>query len=361
MTTRQLPLFLAITTTVAAGLAISSTAFAATLYVSTTGNNSTTSTAYQAMQNTNTPATYRAASLLVRQGDTIVFKPGVYTSANLRSVGSEKAVDVTQSNITLRAQYLATEVSAESGLRSVIKPSQRFLWKVFVVNRQNNVQIRGFEVDGRGSGDGNVEDGAWPAGIEVHTDGNGIILDLNGANAAYTLIENNVIFDNGARGMNVYKSSNAFVRNNTVVNNCLDLDIQDGELPANRSRNVVFVNNVAVSDGNKVTTTFNNAAGTVMFASNIYANGTVQTMGIGDVRASNASDLFVSLAARDLRPKARSLAIDTATMTPMPINPGSTPALLTQSFAPIDCFGRRRPVSAAPDKGAFEYIAVGRR
>lgn len=84
----------------------------------------------------------------------------------------------------------------------------------------------------------------------VITDGNCIIMD-NGrwVDGSYeypgdTLIENNVCFDNGGRGIHVLKADNVFAVNNTLFNNLRTESIRGGEMTADEARNVIFRNNV---------------------------------------------------------------------------------------------------------------------
>jgi parallel beta-helix repeat protein len=92
------------------------------------------------------------------------------------------------------------------------------------------------------------------------TDGNGIIIDSfrhaysGGADGDYpnsTLVENNVAYDNGARGIHVFKSAHVVVRNNTVYHNNWDLTNDAtwrGELSCVDSSDVKWYNNIAVAD-----------------------------------------------------------------------------------------------------------------
>ncbi len=96
------------------------------------------------------------------------------------------------------------------------------------------------------------------------TDGNGIIIDVfnrsranplkphykdrDGPRAPYhgrTLVENNLIYDNGGRGIHVFRSSNVDVVNNSCYMNQKSADINAGEFTAIESDQVVFANNVA--------------------------------------------------------------------------------------------------------------------
>jgi hypothetical protein len=91
------------------------------------------------------------------------------------------------------------------------------------------------------------------------TDGNGIIVDDgrhtqgNFKEPPYdgsTVIENNIIFDNGGRGINVFLSDHVFVRNNTNYHNLKDPNLAfrqlQGEFAAAYAGDVRFVNNIAV-------------------------------------------------------------------------------------------------------------------
>ena len=97
------------------------------------------------------------------------------------------------------------------------------------------------------------------------TDGNGIIVDdtrhTQGglADLAYdglTLIENNVVFDNGGRGIQIFKSDHVLVRNNTSYHNVKDPNIEfgssQGEFMAVYASDVRFINNISAPRDNTV-------------------------------------------------------------------------------------------------------------
>ena len=96
------------------------------------------------------------------------------------------------------------------------------------------------------------------------TDGNGIIIDVfkrsranprkphtedrGGPLEPYrgrTLIENNLIYDNGGRGIHVFRSEKVDVLNNTCYMNQKSADINAGEFTAIDAGQVVFLNNIA--------------------------------------------------------------------------------------------------------------------
>ena len=91
------------------------------------------------------------------------------------------------------------------------------------------------------------------------TDGNGLIIDdfrntqhgsTNGIYPNYTLVENNVAYHNGARGIHVFLSDHVVLRNNTAYHNNWD-NTNDatwrGELSCINSSDVKWYNNIAVA------------------------------------------------------------------------------------------------------------------
>jgi hypothetical protein len=87
--------------------------------------------------------------------------------------------------------------------------------------------------------------------IRAFSDGNGIIIDVNdGTDAgfpAYTgkfLVENNLVFDNGGRGLYIMSSQNALFRNNTSYWNSKSSFSDGGEMVVFASKDVTFVNNI---------------------------------------------------------------------------------------------------------------------
>lgn len=92
-----------------------------------------------------------------------------------------------------------------------------------------------------------------------HTDGNGIIIDdfqstQAGGNPNYiypTLVEGNLVYDNGGKGIQVTWSDYVTVRNNTAYHNnqdALNSGTWRGELSNSQSSNNTWVNNIAVAD-----------------------------------------------------------------------------------------------------------------
>jgi parallel beta-helix repeat protein len=89
------------------------------------------------------------------------------------------------------------------------------------------------------------------------TDGNGIIIDdfrhsqnkqPHSKYTARTLIENNIVFDNGGRGIHIFQSDNVVVRNNTTFHNLKSNILEgtlNGELATYFSSKIIFYNNIA--------------------------------------------------------------------------------------------------------------------
>lgn len=140
----------------------------------------------------------------------------------------------------------------------------------------------------------------------AHTDGNGIIIDDFQASksknlSAYkftTLVENNLVYGNGGKGIQVAWSDNVTVRNNTSYHNNTDSKNSGtwrGELSNMNSSNNVWVNNIAVAstkidkDNTAIdNTSFNNYDNkNVVWVSNLTYNG---TSGSASTRSTSGDD-----------------------------------------------------------------------
>jgi parallel beta-helix repeat protein len=129
------------------------------------------------------------------------------------------------------------------------------------------------------------------------TDGNGIIIDdsrntQNGATAGNyapkTLVEDNVCFYNGGRGVHVFSSDNVTVRNNVAYGNLrsqvepivvppstnvfLDASFA-GEFSASFAKDCEFYNNIAYTDRTAPRALFSAYDDGVSFTDNVYFNG----------------------------------------------------------------------------------------
>jgi parallel beta-helix repeat protein len=124
------------------------------------------------------------------------------------------------------------------------------------------------------------------------TDGNGIIIDdfrnnqNNGSDSVRTiytpatLVENNIVFNNGGRGIHVFFSNNITVRNNTVVgNNNIVSDANGGDL-----------SNIASSGNNW----YNNAGTTVPSSANGFSGTLINNtrFNVPDIEFENINNTF---------------------------------------------------------------------
>jgi len=203
------------------------------------------------------------------------------------------------------------------------------------------------------------------------TDGNGIILDdfhnsqtPGGQNYTYkTLVENNLCFNNGGRGIHNFYSDNVTIRNNTVYgNNYILKNFHDvGELENTGGLNVAFYNNISVSTANlpgvnalKITlensgsniTKLNN---NILCGSNpfsIWTSNTTLTGGGNSGNVTNTSTTYPAFAnpttgiGYDFHLQATSPAI----------NVGNN-----SKAAAIDLDGLTRPKGSNVEPGCYEY------
>lgn len=117
-----------------------------------------------------------------------------------------------------------------------------------------------------------------------HTDGNGIIIDdfhnsqnnSSAGNFPYqTLVEGNLCYNNGGKGIQVYVSDHVTIRNNFVYKNNVDLlnpGTWRGELNNAVASDNIWINNIAVTDPSRNSN--NTAIADVSFGS--YVNSNVQ-------------------------------------------------------------------------------------
>ena len=89
------------------------------------------------------------------------------------------------------------------------------------------------------------------------TDGNGIIIDDSrntqngsalGVYVGKTYVANNLVFDNGGRGIHCYLADKVIIVNNTCYKNCQSPAINDGEFTAYSADSISFINNIALPD-----------------------------------------------------------------------------------------------------------------
>jgi parallel beta-helix repeat protein len=168
------------------------------------------------------------------------------------------------------------------------------------------------------------------------SDGNGIIIDFSRGKGAI-LIENNLCYDNGGRGIDVGHARNALVRCNTVVANQRTPYLNNCDLRAVFSENVRFVNNIVVGrEGQRFSKNYQ--AANVRYEHNLFFGfADVARDEFGEGNLVGKDPLFRNPAAADYH-----------------LNPGS-PALGAGDAAEtpeIDLEGRKR-APGAPDLGAY--------
>ena len=177
----------------------------------------------------------------------------------------------------------------------------------------------------------------------AHTDGNGIIIDdfqstQTSGHPNYTfktLVDNNLVYENGGKGIQVTWSDSVTVKNNTAYHNNQDpqnTGTWRGELSNSASSNNTWVNNIAVADPslNKNNTAVDNTStggytnNNVVWANNVTYNGTagqasVKTDGGNAMpSAANGNKLgidpkFLGAASGDFHLGSGSPAIDSGT------------------------------------------------
>ena len=185
----------------------------------------------------------------------------------------------------------------------------------------------------------------------VITDGNGIIIDdtrntqnksVLGVYKGRTRVENNIAYENGARGIHVFSSDHVDIVNNTAYKNSQSPETPDGDLTAFDASDVTFVNNIAYALSSRPIIQTGNAT-QISIDYNVFFNGaTLATLGGNNIIGQNP--LFANESARDFHVLTGSPAIDTGTIT---------------RAAQEDFEKRVRPQGANVDRGAFEVAMSG--
>lgn len=181
------------------------------------------------------------------------------------------------------------------------------------------------------------------------TDGNGIIID-DGRNTqtfvsesappykGKTLVDNNVAFDNGARGVNVFSSDNVIVRHNTLYHNGRT-PTTGTDLATNSTSNLDIYGNIIVTRADRVATLIYEASA-IRYRNNLYFGGNTPPVLTATDRVADPKFIAPSTnpALANFRLQASSPAIDKVT--------GVSPTL--------DVEKSPRPKGAALDIGAYE-------
>ena len=185
----------------------------------------------------------------------------------------------------------------------------------------------------------------FPCGCDGYrrvTDGNGIIIDIANEYQGWTLIANNIVFNNGGSGIHAFKTRNVDIINNSAFQNGQHPELE-GEIYARESENVNIINNVMYARrGQRLTS---DQGGTnITYAHNVYYDETnspnIQSgLGEGDMVANpqfvnpttNANDI-------NLRLTSNSPGIDTG----------------SDAYLPMTDFDGVSRTAGATDRGAYE-------
>jgi hypothetical protein len=185
----------------------------------------------------------------------------------------------------------------------------------------------------------------------VITDGNGIIIDDSrntqnnsklGVYKGRTLVENNIVFENGARGLHVFESDHVDIVNNTSYHNSFQIETPEGEISAIFASDVRVFNNILVPRSDRVSITRYSKVpaerATQIFERNLVFGGT----GFDADKTKNLIGIdpkFVDLSIKDFRLQTDSPAIDAGS---------------SSLAAKDDIEGKVRPLGAGVDLGAYE-------
>jgi parallel beta-helix repeat protein len=183
--------------------------------------------------------------------------------------------------------------------------------------------------------------------------GNGILLDANAEKppAVYlgrTLVQNNLVFNNGGGGIQMWGSHRLDIVNNTLYHNGATPELKWGQFGVDMCRDVRIVNNVVVAQADRPLDSWfvgqkDRKTAYILRMNNLFWGGAKPNIeGINDLVAD---PLFVN-------------ASTNASMADFRLQPGS-PALRAgrwEMFSPvIDLDGKLRPVNTSADLGAFQH------
>jgi len=191
----------------------------------------------------------------------------------------------------------------------------------------------------------------WAAVCQI-TDGNGIIIDYNqnsqaGSNipayTAHTLVENNIVWNNGGSGIHAFKSDHVTILHNTAYQNSQSAEINNGEIYANSANDIQIINNLLwAADGNVLNTNFANTNLTYDYNLHWGGNGVALT----GTHTITSNPILVQ--------PALDLTADFHLQTNSPaINAGDNANSATADFD-----GTARPNGPKVDMGAFESSIV---
>jgi parallel beta-helix repeat protein len=210
-----------------------------------------------------------------------------------------------------------------------------------------------------------------------HSDGNGIIMDdfrntqqPNGAGVYgfRSLVENNVCYLNGGKGVHIFISDNVTVRNNTCYFNNRDLKnpaTWRGELSNVSSNNTIFVNNVGYADvkvnayncGLLHASASGQTSNNVLWMRNVSFNGTVGSAALTQSPYNStltAAAPYNNLLGVNPRFVKAGRGVVSPNLRLQRASSLRNAAITDYGIGTIDRDGKRRVFGAAPDIGAYE-------
>ncbi|WP_308189064.1 choice-of-anchor D domain-containing protein [Nostoc mirabile] len=210
--------------------------------------------------------------------------------------------------VTIQADYITVENNIVSGNAWYSPFGTQGITMFKLWNSDNNVTDYKVIIRGNTSFD-NKQLVPWINAGEV-TEGHGIMLDTayigNVAYQGKALISNNLVYNNGGAGIQIFKGENPVdIVNNTIYQNSQELSV--GEILLNSAKNVRVVNNIMYAkDGESASSIANSS--NYSFDNNLAYNGVFKGTGSGNVL--NKDPLFVNAANGDFRLRPGSPAID---------------------------------------------------
>ncbi|MCC5643848.1 choice-of-anchor D domain-containing protein [Nostoc sp. CHAB 5824] len=209
---------------------------------------------------------------------------------------------------TNEADYITVKNNVVSGNAWYSPFGTQGITMLHLWNSDNNVTDYKVVIEGNTSFD-NKQLVPWVDAGKV-TEGHGIMLDTSSiGNVAYTgkaLISNNLIYNNGGAGIQIFKGENPVdIVNNTTYQNSQELST--GEIFINSAKNVRVSNNIMYAKDGESTSSIVNSSN-ISVDNNLAYNGVFKGTGSGNIL--NKDPLFVNAANGDFRLKSGSPAID---------------------------------------------------
>ena len=183
------------------------------------------------------------------------------------------------------------------------------------------------------------------------TDGNGIIIDdsrntqnnsILGNYNGFTYVANNLVFDNGARGIHCFQSDNVMIVNNTCYKNCQSSFTQEGELTAFDASNISFRNNIVSPSANiPPIFAYNQTTTNIVSENNLITNNFNLANPIGNNNISGSASFIlpsVNASIADFHLQQSSLAINSGSIINAPLVDKDGNIRLINNFVDIGCY-----------------------